>query len=663
MLYFDRWKVTVIFAVLALGLLYALPNALPASVRAALPGFLPSNTINLGLDLQGGSHLLYEVDLEAVQQERLEKARLDARQALYFDAEILSEGYAIVDGAVVIRVMDPNEVERAERVLRDNVSEQLESGGRSLSVAREGATLRLEVTDALIREIEANTVRQAQNVIRRRIDSVGVTEPIIQRQGNSRILVQAPGVRDPELLKQRVGATAQMTFQLVTSDDRDSMQTLAAGALRRDPQALAAAMAESIASFSDLALDPAAQAQLGALNAEDARRSAIAASLAPVLREQADSIAANLVPGAVFAAGDEQIRAGFDPALQAVFTQGLSRDDSPAGAALRENAPVIVEALRDNLSALAAAAPQSNALLTSEFVATERASEPFLIVSRVVELTGEDLSSAGQGFHPERPGDPVVNFRFRPSAADDFCALTSANVDSRFATLLDGVVITAPNINGAICGGSGLIEGGFTVESAQNLAALLNAGALPAPLTIVEERTVGPEVGKAAVQAGSIALILGFIGVIAFMLYAYRLFGLFANIALLANVVLILGALSGLQATLTLPGIAGIILTIGMAVDANVLIFERVREEVRNGRTAANALEAGYRRALSTILDANITTFIAAAVLYMFGSGPVRGFAVTLAIGILTSVFTAFVVSRFMVAQWFAVRRPKTLAV
>jgi len=293
-------------------------------------------------------------------------------------------------------------------------------------------------------------------------------------------------------------------------------------------------------------------------------------------------------------------------------------------------------------------------------LSTERPGEPYLAIQTRPLITGEQLVSASQSF--DQSGQPAVSFRFNQSGSLAFGDATAQNVGRRFAIVLDDSIISAPNIRSPILGGSGIIEGGFTVQSASDLANMLNAGALPAELSPIEQRTVGPGLGQDSIDRGQTAIVIGFSLVIVFMLLAYGFFGLVSTAALVVNVALLLGALSGLQATLTLPGIAGIILTIGMAVDANVLIFERVREEYRLGRTVANALETGYSRALSAILDANITTFIAAAVLYMIGAGPVRGFAVTLGIGILTSVFTAFVFSRLLIAIWLRVSRPKTLA-
>jgi preprotein translocase subunit SecD len=262
-----------------------------------------------------------------------------------------------------------------------------------------------------------------------------------------------------------------------------------------------------------------------------------------------------------------------------------------------------------------------------------------------------------------RTGEPVVNFKFNTAGSRKFAQATLENVGRRFAIILDNKVLSAPVIREPITGGSGQISGSFTVQTANDLAILLRAGALPAPLTIIEERTVGPGLGQDSIRAGEIAAYVGSILVVVFMLLTYRLFGFFANVAVAINVAMIIGLLSLLNATLTLPGIAGIVLTVGIAVDSNVLIYERIREEVRNGRTAISAIDAGFTRALATILDSNITTFIAAAVLFFIGTGPVRGFAVTLGIGILTTVFTAFTVTRLIVAYWVRLTRPQKVPI
>jgi len=276
-------------------------------------------------------------------------------------------------------------------------------------------------------------------------------------------------------------------------------------------------------------------------------------------------------------------------------------------------------------------------------------------------VTGEDLVDAQPSF--DQNGRPAVTFRFNPSGARRFGDYTAENIGSPFAIVLDSEVISAPVIQSHIPGGSGIITGNFSIEESTNLAVLLRAGALPATLEFLEERTIGPELGADSIEAGKIACLVAFGAVLIFMVLSYGLFGLFANIALIINIGLIFGFLSAIGATLTLPGIAGIVLTIGMAVDANVLIFERIREELKTAKGPARAIELGYERALSAILDANITTFITAVILFAMGSGPVRGFSITLGIGILTSVFTAIFVTRLLVIMWFERRRPRTLEV
>jgi preprotein translocase subunit SecD len=284
------------------------------------------------------------------------------------------------------------------------------------------------------------------------------------------------------------------------------------------------------------------------------------------------------------------------------------------------------------------------------------------VIKKQVLVSGGDLTDAQTGFD-SRSGEPVVNFKFNTAGSRKFAQATTDNVGQPFAIVLDNKVISAPVIREPITGGQGQISGNFTVQSANDLAVLLRAGALPAPLTVVEERTVGPGLGQDSIAKGELAAYVGGIMVIVFMLVTYRLFGVFANIAVVINVAMIFGLLSLLNATLTLPGIAGVVLTVGIAVDSNVLIYERIREELRGGRTAISAIDAGFKRALATILDSNITTFIAAAVLFMIGTGPVRGFAVTLGIGIITTVFTAFTMTRLIVAWWVQWTRPKSVPI
>ncbi|MFP4518454.1 MAG: protein translocase subunit SecD [Oceanicaulis sp.] len=542
MLYFSSWKTALIIAVCLIGFLFTLPNVVPASQRLDASGepvglwrVLPHSSVNLGLDLRGGSHLVFEVDMEEVKQERLSNLAEDVRAAFRQDPPILSAPPAVVNGEVVARLSRPEDLDRALERLEEINEPVTNTGGQqtlqdTLTITRseDGRTVRLAITDAALESIRQRTVTQSIEVIRRRIDSTGTTEPTIARQGDDRVLVQVPGESDPQRIIELVGTTARMTFHMVESS-----------------------------------IDPGPEGE------------------------------ARTPPGVT------------------IFP-------------------------------------------------TENPGEPYLAVQTRALVTGEQLVSASQSFN--EAGQPAVSFRFNQSGSLAFGDATAQNVGQRFAIVLDDTIISAPRIRVPILGGSGIIDGGFTVQTASDLANMLNAGALPAELSPIEQRTVGPGLGQDSIDRGQTAIVIGFSLVIVFMILAYGFFGLVATCALIVNVLLLLGALSGLQATLTLPGIAGIILTIGMAVDANVLIFERVREEYRLGRTVANALETGYSRALSAILDANITTFIAAAVLYMIGAGPVRGFAVTLGIGILTSVFTAFVFSRLLIATWLRTRRPKSLA-
>ena len=285
----------------------------------------------------------------------------------------------------------------------------------------------------------------------------------------------------------------------------------------------------------------------------------------------------------------------------------------------------------------------------------------FYVLEEAAVVSGEDLVDAQPDF--DQNGRPAVSFRFNTTGARRFGDYTAENIGSPFAIVLDSEVISAPVIQSHIAGGSGIITGNFSLEESTNLAVLLRAGALPAGLEFLEERTIGPELGADSIEAGKLACIVAFVGVLVFMVLSYGTFGVFANIALVINVILIFGLLSMLGATLTLPGIAGIVLTIGMAVDANVLVFERIREELKSAKGPARAIDLGYEKALSAIVDANITTFITAVILYAVGSGPVRGFAITLGLGILTSVFTAIFVTRLIVVIWFERRKPKTIEV
>jgi protein-export membrane protein SecD len=533
MLIFQRWKLILVLAIVVLGFLFALPNLFSASSLARVPASIPHKQINLGLDLQGGAHLLYQLDESEMVEDWLNNLRGDVRETLR-KARI---GYNdltqnVASRSVSVKMRDPADLDKAYAELRKlavPVSSNVFSGfsGYDLTVDRQGDDeITLTVTLAGLTQRMSSAIEASIETIRRRVDAFGTTEPSIQRQGRNRVLVQVPGIQDVERLKKLIGETGKLEFKLV---------------------------------------DPAA-------NADQVAQSK------------------HVPPG-------DELR----------FT-------------------------------------------------TTTPPEPIVLKEQTL-LTGQDLVDAQPGFDP-RTGEPVVTFRFDASGAKRFGKVTQDNVGLPFAILLDEKVITAPRINEPILGGTGQISGNFTVEKATDLAVLLRSGALPAKLTVIEERTVGASLGADSIAAGKKAALLGLAMVVVFMFAAYGLFGLFANLALLINIALIFGVLSLMGSTLTLPGIAGIVLTMGIAVDANVLINERIREEMRSGKSPISAVEAGYTRAMATIIDSNVTTLISTLVLFWLGSGPVRGFAVTLSVGIITSMFTAVTVTRLMVAYWLRWTRP-----
>ena len=533
MLYFTRWKALGIILTALAVCLCAVPNFFPQATVKTWPVWAQRHLV-LGLDLQGGSYLLLEVDSNYVRKEKLDQVRDDVRRALR-DAKIGYTGLNARNDAVEVRISRDTELPTALTKLRE-LSQPLggllgSSGQRSLEVSDAGGGLiHMTVPQAAITERIRQTIEQSIQIVERRVNQLGTVEPVIQRQGTDRILVQVPGLQDPTELKRILGKTAKMEFRMV-----------------------------------DTTVPP-------------------------------DQAAQGRVP------------------------------------------------------------PDSEVLMSAQ-----PPKIPY-VVKRQVLVSGGELTDAQPGFD-QRSGEPIVSFRFNSAGSRKFAQATSENVGQPFAIVLDNEVISAPVIREPITGGSGQISGSFTVQSANELAILLRAGALPAPLTVIEERTVGPGLGQDSIEKGELAAYVGSIMVIVFMLVTYRLFGLFANIAVAINVAMIFGVLSLLNATLTLPGIAGIVLTVGIAVDSNVLIYERIREEIRGGRNAISAIDAGFKRALATILDSNITTFIAAAVLFYIGTGPVRGFAVTLGIGILTTVFTAFELTRLIVATWVRWRRPQNVPI
>jgi SecD/SecF fusion protein len=523
-----RWRIATYVIVIVAGLLAALPNLLTPAQLAAIPGWIPHNPVVLGLDLRGGSHLVLEVDSANLVRERLQLVADDLRARLR-EARITRPVVTASADAVTVRLGDPAQQEEAARIARGLASRSTSAfgvGEPDLVVATpSGRELRVSLTESGIRDRVNAAAEQSLEIVRHRIDEVGVAEPTIQRVGADRILVQLPGVQDPARIRQLLGSTARISFHKVLID---------------------------------------------------------------------------ITPGSVMAPGQITLP---------------SRDGS--GRYVLEERPVVA---------------------------------------------GDRLSDAAPGFD-QQGGQPIVTFRFDSAGGRAFGAFTQQNVGRPMAIVLDGKVLSAPVIQEPILGGSGQITGRFTVQEASDLAALLRAGALPAPLTVIEERTVGADLGSDAIRMGAWTGIAGFGLVFLFMVALYGRWGLVANLALALNVGLTFGALSVLGATLTLPGIAGIVLGIGLAVDANVLINERIREETRKGMSALAALDAGFNRAYATIVDSNVTTLLATICLFMLGSGPVRGFAVTMGLGIAISMFTAVAVVRVVMTAIVRRWKLKTLAI
>ena len=523
MLYFANWKVLLICAVCALGVLFSLPNLFTPAQLAWLPQSVPHKQVSLGLDLRGGSYLLLEVDVAAAQTEQLNSIVDNVRDALR-NAKIGYTGLNVEGDAIVFTIRDTDRIEDARAALT-KIDPAL-----TVAIGPDGAG-KMQFSTQATDQRRQQAVDQSIEIIRRRIDETGTKEPTIQRQGADRILVELPGIDNPEHVKALLGKTAKLTFQLVDTS----------------------------------------------VSVDDARHGRM---------------------------------------------------------------------------------PPGDEILPAEERAARSGGQPFYLVRRRVMVGGDTLTDAQATF---QNNEPVVSFRFDAAGARRFGDATKENVGKPFAIVLDNKVISAPVIREPILGGSGIISGSFTVQSASDLALLLRAGALPAPITILEERTVGPDLGADSIHAGAVASIVGVALVVVFMFLFYGLFGLFADIALFFNLCLMLASLSLLGATLTLPGIAGIALTLGMAVDANVLIYERIREEMRSGRTMLSSLEAGFTRAFGTILDSHVTTLVAGILLYLLGSGPVKGFAVTLSIGVLTSLFSAILVTRLEIVSWLRRWKPREI--
>lgn len=523
MLRFPRWKMVMVLGVILFFAIAMLPNLLSPAAREKLPSFFPKQTVNLGLDLRGGSHLLLEMDFNSYLRDHMANMR-DGLRAELRKARIGYTSLKVGKDSISVTL-------RPDTIKPDtNLNAIFRAADPNFASEEKDGVTRLYYSERTLKEMQVNLLQQSIEIVDRRVNETGTREPIIQRQGTNRIVLQVPGLDDPAMLKALLGKTAKMNFHLVN---------------------------EAAATSSTLPM------------------------------------------GTRWAVSD---------------------DSTDEGRGQGGRIPIFNQ----------------------------------------IALSGELLTGANASFSD---GQPVVEFQFNALGARKFGEITQANIGKRFAVLLDNKFITAPVIRSAILGGRGIIEGNFTTESANQLAILLRAGALPAPLKVIEERSVGPSLGQDSIDAGTKATIIGTGLVIVFMLLFYGLFGAFASFALIANIVIILGVLSLMQATLTLPGIAGIVLTMGMAVDANVLIYERIRDEIRFGKSVIASIEHGFKQAFTTIFDSNLTTLIAAALLFYFGSGPVKGFAVTLAIGILASMFTAVLFTRFIIVQWVKLAKPKRIPI
>ncbi|MCL2474355.1 MAG: protein translocase subunit SecD [Alphaproteobacteria bacterium] len=518
MIYFSKWKIWLVIVICVSGILYSLPNVLSRQqvewLQSNTPSFFPNQTVNLGLDLRGGSYLLLEVETQEVITEYLQSVVEQIRKTLR--QERIGYTDLRLQGTKINFVSKTDNTKALEKILKEI------NADRTFDIEISNDKVALSMQESAIAARKRSAMEQSIETVRRRIDESGTREPSIQQQGSSRILVQLPGVDDPQRIKSLLGQTAKLSFRLV-NETADPMGVIS---------------------------------------------------------------------------------------------------------------------------------PNEEALIMAEHPGQK------LVVQKRVMVAGDMLVDAQPSF---QNGMPVVTFRFDSRGARWFGEATKANVGKLFAIVLDNKVISAPVIREPIMGGSGVISGSFTVEAVNDLALLLRSGALPAPINILEERTIGPGLGADSVAAGMNACLIGLGVVLISFTLLYGLFGVFANLALLINIALIFAILSILQATLTLPGMAGIILTIGMASDANILVFERIKEEMRLGRSVSASIDSGFQNALSAIIDANITTLIAALFLYIYGSGPVKGFAVTFSIGVLTSMFGALMITRLIIVMWLNRYKPKQI--
>ena len=553
MLQFSLTKKILIWVVVVLGFLFAMPNGFYNRVESVndarmqlengndtpeiisqasnWPSFLPSTLVNLGLDLRGGAHLLARVRVDQVYEARMDAYWPEVRNALRKERASIGT-IRRIDGEnydLRVRISEPSQINRAIEVvsaLARPVTTLSGAGSRDIVVTSIDDTIIIELSEAEKIATDTRTMDQSLEIIRRRVDDAGTREPTIQRQGIDRVLIQVPGIGSAEELKSIIGKTAKLTFHKVIQRTSNSEERV------KNRQIL----------------------------------------------------------------------------LPAQDEEGV-----------------------------------------------------FYVLEKTPVINGDHLTDAQPAF--DQNNRPAVSFRLNTTGARIFGQYTAENIGTPFAIVLDQEVVSAPTIQSHISGGSGIITGQFGVEETTLLSIQLRAGALPAELEYLQESTVGPDLGQDSIDAGTLACIVAFIAVLVFMSLSYGLFGIFANVALIINVALIFAVLSVISGTLTLPGIAGIVLTVGMAVDANVLVFERIREELKKAKNPRKAIELGYERAFSAIIDANITTLIAAVILLVFGSGPVKGFAITLGIGIVTSVFTAIWVTRLLISIWIERKRPKSIEI
>lgn len=527
MLHFERWKIFAIVGTVFVGFLFALPNFFSKETVESWPGFLPHRQMPLGLDLQGGAHLLLALDQKELRTDWLNNLREDARRTLR-EAKIGFSGIGIAGDAVQVRLVKPEETDKALAELKKiiqpigNMMLGTSSSDSEVERGNEPGLILIRPTEFGIQERLSHAAAASIETINRRVNALGTVESTVVQQGRDRVLIQYPGLSDTTQLKELIGKTAKLTFHAVHPT----------------------------------------------VTAEEAK---------------------------------------------------LSRP--PPGFRIYEAAE------------------------------EEEGYQSAYVLQEVAVVQGDDLVDAQPAFD-QQTSAPIITFRFNQSGARKFGNFSKTHVGEPFAIVLDDKVISAPVIREAILGGSGQISGNFTVESANNLAIQLRSGALPAKLTVVEERTVGPSLGADSIEAGKLAGIVGLVATLILTTFAYGTFGVYAVIGLLVHGMLILALMSAVGTTLTLPGIAGFVLTIAMAVDANVLIYERIREELRAGRTPVSGIEAGFQRAFATIIDSQLTTLVAAIIMFWLGSGPIRGFAVTLSLGIFTSVFAAVTVTRLLVAMW-----------